>query len=65
MTYRELAAKITLLKESEMDSEVTFHDDSTGRYHPVSKLIVNNIDPDFPPLIYMEIHRDEMYARPI
>ena len=39
MTYRELAAKITLLKDSEMDSEVTFYDDSSGRYHPVSKLI--------------------------
>ena len=65
MTYRELAAKITLLKDSEMDSEVTFYDDSSGRYHPVSKLIVNNIDPAFPPLIYMEIHRDEIYARPI
>ena len=65
MNYRELRDKIDLLKDEELDSEVTLYDDNSGRYHPVSKLIVNNIDPDFPPLIYMEIHRDEVYARPI
>ena len=49
-----------MLKDEELDSEVTLYDDNSGRYHPVSKLIVNNIDPDFPPLIYMEMYQDKL-----
>ena len=64
MNYRELRDKIGLLKESELDSELMLYDDKSGRYHPLSKLIVNNIDPDFPPLIYMEMYHDEIYSRP-
>ena len=60
MNYRELREKIDLLKDEELDTEVTLYDDNVGRYYPVSKLIVNNIDPDFPPLIYMEIHQDKL-----
>ena len=60
MNYRELRDKIDLLKDEELDSEVTLYDDNSGRYHAVSKLIVNNIDPDFPPLIYMEMYQDKL-----
>jgi len=60
MNYRQLRDKIDLLKDEELDTEVTLYDDNVGRYYPVSKLIVNNIDPDFPPLIYMEIHQDKL-----
>ena len=60
MNYRELREKINLLTDKELDTEVTLYDDNVGRYYPVSKLIVNNIDPDFPPLIYMEIHQDKL-----
>ena len=60
MNYRELRDKIDLLKDEELDSEVTLYDDNSGRYHPVAKLIVNNIDPDFPPLIYMTIYQDKL-----
>ena len=42
--------------DEELDTEVTLYDDNVGRYYPVSKLTVNNIDPDFPPLIYMEMY---------
>ena len=64
MNYRQLRDKIDLLKDEELDTEVTLYDDNLGRYHPVSKLIVNNIDPDFPPLIYMEIHQDKLIQIP-
>ena len=60
MNYRQLRDKIDLLKDEELDTEVTLYDDNLGRYHPVSKLIVNNIDPDFPPLIYMEMYQDKL-----
>ena len=60
MNYRELREKIDLLKDEELDTEVTLYDDNVGRYYPVSKLTVNNIDPDFPPLIYMTIYQDKL-----
>ena len=60
MNYRQLREKIDLLKDDELDTEVTLYDDNLGRYYPVSKLIVNNIDPDFPALVYMEIYQDKL-----
>ncbi len=60
MTYRDLLAEITMLGLKEMDSEVTFYDPESGRYHPVSKLGVENTDPSFPPLVYLEILNDKI-----
>ncbi len=65
MTYRELMAQITLLSLQEMDSEVTFHDPESGRYHPVKEMKVSDIDPNFPPLVYLEIYNDSLQQLPL
>ena len=63
MNYRELRQHIEGLSDAELDSEVTIFDDINNRYHPVKSFHCADVDPNFPPLVYMEIYKDGMYIQ--
>ena len=62
MNYRDLLNHIEDLSDNELDTEVTLFDDVSNRYHPVKSFHVADVDPNFPPLVYLEIHRDSLQA---
>ena len=58
MTYKELAEHLTKLSEEQSNTQVTFYDDSNGRYYPANALEVIDIEPTFPPLVYLTLAPD-------
>ncbi len=60
MTYEELLCKLRSLSKNELATDVTIYDDSTGRYHPVSNIEITNVDPNFPPLVQLNLFQDHL-----
>ena len=60
MTYKELAEHLTKLSEEQSNTQVTFYDDSNGRYYPANALEVIDIEPTFPPLVYLTLAPDTL-----
>ena len=58
MTYKELAEHLNKLNDEQSNTEVTFYDDSNGRYYPANSLEVIDIEPTFPPLVYLTLAPD-------
>jgi len=62
MTYKELAEHLSKLNDEQSNTEVTFYDDSNGRYYPANSLEVIDIEPTFPPLVYLTLAPDVMIS---
>ena len=62
MTYKELAEHLNKLNDEQSNTEVTFYDDSNGRYYPANSLEVIDIEPTFPPLVYLTLAPDVMIS---
>mgnify|MGYP004273164885 CR=1 FL=1 len=62
MTYKELAEHLSKLTDEQSNTEVTFYDDSNGRYFPANSLEVIDIEPTFPPLVYLTLAPDVMIS---
>ena len=62
MTYKELAQHLSKLNDEQSNTEVTFYDDSNGRYYPANSLEVIDIEPTFPPLVYLTLAPDVMIS---
>ena len=62
MTYKELAEHLSKLTDEQSNTEVTFYDDSNGRYYPANSLEVIDIEPTFPPLVYLTLAPDVMIS---
>ena len=58
MTYKELKDHLDKLSEEQSNTQVTFYDDSNGRYYPANALEVIDIEPTFPPLVYLTLAPD-------
>ena len=62
MTYKELAEHLSKLNDEQSNTEVTFYDDSNDRYYPANSLEVIDIEPTFPPLVYLTLAPDVMIS---
>ena len=62
MTYRELKDHLDKLSEEQSNTQVTFYDDANGRYYPANSLEVIDIEPTFPPLVYLTLAPDVMIS---
>ena len=62
MTYKELAEHLSKLNDEQSNTEVTFYDDANGRYYPANALEVIDIEPTFPPLVYLTLAPDVMLS---
>ena len=62
MTYKELAEHLNKLNDEQSNTEVTFYDDSNGRYYPANSLEVIDFEPTFPPLVYLTLAPDVMIS---
>ena len=60
MTYRDLLEHIRYLTVRDLDTEVCVYDNEKGRIHPAKDLVVEDIDPNFPPLIYLTLFEDKL-----
>jgi len=60
MTYEELLCKLRTLSKEELATDVTIYDDNSGRFHQVSNIEITNVDPNFPPLVQLNLFQDHL-----
>ena len=60
MTYRELLDHIKSLTVRDLDTEVCVFDNVRQRIYPAKDLVVEDIDPNFAPLIYLTLYEDKL-----
>ena len=54
--------ELNKLNDEQSNTEVTFYDDSNGRYYPANSLEVIDIEPTCPPLVYLTLAPDVMIS---